>query len=95
MRVPHNQRALRLRRKRVEDGVDRVRPFCLQATILLEAIPDAVFGVNRVVDLHDDEVLAVVVVQRPLLLGCAAAAGNRVPLGGAGNGFRMRQADRP
>ena len=51
MRVPRDQRALRLRRKGVEDGVYRISPFCLEARVLLEAIPDAVFGVDRVVDL--------------------------------------------
>jgi hypothetical protein len=74
MRVTHDKGALRLRRKGVEDGVDRIGPFCLQAGVLLEAIPDAVFGVDRVIDLQHDEVLAVAVVQRPLPLGRAAAA---------------------
>ncbi len=74
VRVAHNQRALWLRRIGVKDGVDRIRPFRLQARILLKAVPDAVVGVDGVVDLHHDQVLAVAVVQRPLLLGCTAAA---------------------
>ena len=74
VRVAHNQRALRLRRIGVEDGVDGVCPFRLQARVLLKAIPDAVFGVDGVIDLHHDQVLAIAVVQRPLLLGCAAVA---------------------
>ena len=72
VRVARNQRALRLRRIGVEDGVDGICPFRLQARVLLKAVPGAVFGVDGVIDLHHDQVLAVAVAQRPLLLGRAA-----------------------
>ena len=49
-------------------------PFRLQARVPLEAVPDAVFGVDGVIDLDHDQVLAIAVVQRPLLLGCAAVS---------------------
>ena len=74
MRVTDDQGALRLRRVGVENRVDRICPFRLQARILLEAIPDAVFGIDRVIDLQHDEVLSIAVVQRPLLQARAAAA---------------------
>jgi hypothetical protein len=74
MRVTHDQGALRLRRIGIEDGVDRIGPFCLQAGILLEAIPHAVLGVDCVVNLQHDQVLAVVVIQGSLLLRCTATA---------------------
>ena len=50
-------------------GVRRLKP-----SVLLEPIPDAVAGVDRVVDLHHDEVFAVAVVQRSLPLASAAIA---------------------
>ena len=74
MRVAGDQRALRLRRVGVEDGIDRVGVGRLQAGVLLEAVPDAVVRVDGVVDLEDDEVLAVAVVHRLRALVGAAGA---------------------
>ena len=74
VRVADNQCALRLRRIGIEDGVDRVCPFRLQARVLLKAVPDAVFGVDGVIDLHHDQVLGVAVVQGLLPLSRASAA---------------------
>jgi hypothetical protein len=64
VRVAEHQRPLRLRRIRVEDGVDGVGVGGLQAGVLLEAVPDAVVRVDGVVDLDHDQVFAVAVVHR-------------------------------
>ena len=74
MRITHDKGSLRLRRKSVKDRVDRISPFSLQAGILLEAIPDAVFGIDGLIDLQHHEILTVAIVQRPLPLGRAAIA---------------------
>ena len=86
MRVAEHKRPLRLRRIRVEDRIDRIGVRGLQAGVLLEAIPDAVVRVDRVVDLDHDQILAVAVVQRLRALVGATRAIEQVR-----GGLRARQ----
>ena len=89
VRVAHHQRPLRLRRVRVEDRVDRIGVRSLQSGVLLEPVPDAVFRIDRVVDLEHDQILAVAVVQRLRPLVRAARAVKQV-----GRGLRTSQQRR-
>jgi hypothetical protein len=63
MRIAEHKSTLRLRGIGVEDWIDRVGVRSLQAGVLLKAIPDAVLLAEGVVDLDDDQILAVLVVQ--------------------------------
>ena len=78
MRVAGHQSALRLRRVRIEDRIDRVGVRGLQPRVLLEPVPDVLLRVDGVVDLDHDQVFAVAVVQRFLALVGAAAAVERL-----------------
>ena len=79
MRVTRHQRALRLRRIRIEHRIDRIGVCGLQARVLLKPVPDAVVAIDGVVDLHHNQILAVAVVQRLLALVGAAASIKEVP----------------
>ena len=72
MRVACHQRPLRLGRIGIEDRVDGIGVRGLQPGILLKAVPDAIVGVDRLIDLDHDQVFAVVVVKRLLPLVGAA-----------------------
>ena len=67
-------------------GLMRVGVGGLQAGVLLEAVPDAVVRVDGVVDLEDDQVLAVAVVQR---LGALVGAAGAVEQVGRGSACRV------
>jgi len=78
MGITGNQGSLRLRRVRVEHGVDWIGEGCLQARVLLEAVPHRVASIDRVVQPQHQQILAVAVGERHLPLIRAAAAAEYV-----------------
>ena len=74
VRVSGDERALRLRGVGVKDGVDGVGVGGLQTGVLLEPVPGTVIRAYGVVNLEDDQILAVLVIHRlGALVGASGA----------------------